>query len=132
MKLDRASSIYARLLGVLSIIGMILLFATFILYAFELIPSAVTPEKITQLWHLDVGSFHDVTATPVGWAWVGEILTGSGITFAALVFLAFSSLVCLVSLIPIYLTAKDSWYLAIVLLQVAVLAVAASGSAVVH
>ena len=132
MKLDHATSRYAGLLGVLSNVGMILLFTTFLLYFLGIIDSRITPEEITRLWHLDVATFHNETETAVGWDWISEIATGSGISFAALVFLAFCTLICLIALIPIYHAEKDTWYLAIVLGQIIVLVVAASGVAVIH
>lgn len=132
MKFDRASKRYARVLALLSNAGMILLLTTFLLYFIGIVGSSVTPEEITRLWHLDVATFHEVTGSPVGWDWIRDISSGSGITLASLVFLAFSTLICLISLVPIYFGSKDWWYLAIVLAQIAVLVVAASGIAVIH
>lgn len=132
MNLDRATRAYASILEFLSISGMILISIAFALYALELLPASVDPEQVTQLWHLDSATFADQTSTSTGWGWIDSIFTGAGLSFAALELLAVFALVATGRLIPVYVREKDTWYLSIVVAQVVVFLVAATGILVVH
>jgi len=132
MKLDRASRVYASTLEFLSITGMILISLAFALYALELLPTSVALERVTELWHLDSATFADEAGISTGWSWIDSIFTGFGISFAALELLAVFALVAIGRLIPVYVKEKDNWYLTIVVAQVVVFLVAATGILVVH
>ena len=127
MKLDRASRVYASTLEFLSITGMILISLAF---ALELLPTSVAIERVTELWHLDSATFADEAGISTGW--IDSIVTGFGISFAALDLLAVFALVAIGRLIPVYVKEKDNWYLAIVVAQVVVFLVAATGISVVY
>ena len=129
MKLDRASRVYASTLEFLSITGMILISLAF---ALELLPTSVALERVTELWHLDSATFADEAGISTGWSWIDSIFTGFGISFAALELLAVFALVAIGRLIPVYVKEKDNWYLAIVVAQVVVFLVAATGISVVY
>ena len=132
MKLDSVSELYARMLQVLAIAGMVLLLLTFVIYVSGLLPSAVSPERVTELWHLDSASFNEITDGSFGWEWVSNILRGNNLAFASLVFLALCTLICMIVLAPAYLRAGDKRYATIVTLEAVVLTVAAAGIFVVH
>lgn len=132
MKLDSVSELYAKILQVLSIAGMVLLLLTFVVYVTGLSPSAVPPQRVTELWHLDSATFAEETDGTLGWEWVSDLHTGNNLAFGSLVFLALCTLVCMILLVPAYLRLGDRRYAAIVAAEAVVLAVAAAGVLVVH
>lgn len=127
MRLDPVSKRYAALLQALATVGIALLFIGFFLYATGAVPSRVAPEAVTELWHLGADEYVERTGQTTGWGWVRGILSGEGLAFSSLVFLALCTIICLAFILPLLIRERDSFYVVIVLLQIVVLLAAASG-----
>jgi hypothetical protein len=76
---------------------------------------------------LKAPEFVRTTNMPTGWQWLGLLDRGDGLCFLGLLVLASGTLVCLVSILPVLVSRRDIPYTIIVLIQVAVLVIAASG-----
>ena len=120
------------MLSAWAVMSVVLLSVSFVLYVSGLRVSHATPERVTELWHLDSKSFRDASRRPTGWSWLGEIETGWGMTIAALSLVSLSAVGSLVPLVPAFGKKRDTWYVYITTLLLFALVVAASGIATLH
>ncbi|HSN31864.1 MAG TPA: hypothetical protein VLU41_04205 [Ideonella sp.] len=118
---------YARLLEGATRLGLLVLVASFLAYAFGWITPHVSLERLPQLWHLPVAHYRQATGAPAGWDWLALVHHGDVVTLLGIVVLAGCSVVCLAALVPLYLRRRDRPYLALALAQAGVLLLAASG-----
>ena len=118
---------YARLLEAGTRLGLVLLVATFLAYAFGWTTPHVSLEQLPRLWHLPVAHYRQATGAPAGWDWLALVHHGDIVTLVGIVVLAGCSVVCLAALLPLYLRRHDRPYLALAVAQAGVLLLAASG-----
>jgi hypothetical protein len=107
--------------------GMLLLILGFFAYVTDLIGSHVPLERIPELWHRPAADLLAEIGLRPGWGWAElahrsdmAILLGIGV-------LASCSIPCLAAVIPIFLARGERAFAAICVLEIAVLALAASG-----
>lgn len=131
MKLDSVSELYANMMQVFSIGGMVLLLLSFSFYIAGVPRTDVSPERVVELWHLDAESFSEATGTDAGWRWVSRLPSGDTLAFASLVFLALATIGVMIALVPAYVKSGDPRFAAIAGLEALVLALAASGLLVI-
>jgi hypothetical protein len=127
--------LYARVLEIGMYIGLVILFVTFALYLSGLMPPAVPVEQVSAYWHQGVHEYleavnHDylhMEHAPTGWAWVNMLGKGDFINFVGIAILAGITILCYLAIVPTLLRKKDMAYLTMALVEVLVLALAASG-----
>ena len=118
---------YARLLDWGTRIGLLLLVASFVAYVSGLLPGVVPVDRLPELWTLPVAQFQARTQMPGGWGWLALLGHGDVLGLLGIALLAGVSIPCLLALVPIYAARGEKAYVAICLLEVAVVALAASG-----
>jgi hypothetical protein len=118
---------YARLLDWGTRIGLVALLVSFVIYNAGLLPSQVPRHRLPELWGEPVARYLELTGAPTGWQWVTMLQHGDVLGFVGIAVLAGCSVVCLLSLLPLYRQRRDRAYLGLCLAQVAVLLVAAAG-----
>ena len=137
-KIEEAQSeqiLYAKVLEIGMYIGLVILFITFALYVFRVVTPAVPLEQVSNYWTLGVHEYLEVVNDeflhlehpPTGWAWVGMLDKGDFLNFVGIAILAGISILCYLAIVPTLLRKKDNAYLAMAILEVLVLALAASG-----
>lgn len=124
---DFEQTLYARILAVGMYIGLAGLILTFIMYVSEVVHPYVPFDKLSQCWVLSVGDYLDKSGCPNGWSWVSMLRYGDFMNFISIAILAGLTLVCYVSIIPFLIKKGDRIYAAIAIIEVLVLAFAASG-----
>jgi hypothetical protein len=124
---DEVQLRYARLLDWGTRIGLALLLASFALYVSGLMPPQVPLQRLPELWHQPVAQYLAQTGAPTGWRWLGLLHYGDVLGLVGIAVLAGCSVVCLLSLLPLYRGHGDRTYLGLCLAQVAVLLIAAAG-----
>ena len=117
---------YARVLAWGTRIGLALLVVSFFAYAFEWLTPLVPHDQLPQLWSQPVGSYLKTTGIPTGWGWVSMAKYGDIFNFFGIAVLAGASIPCLIAVVPLYAARRDKIFLAICLLEIAVLLLAAS------
>jgi hypothetical protein len=124
---SREQVIYANLLtlGVWS--GIAILFTTYFIYVFGVLPSHVDISMIPELWGKGVNEYLEVTHAPHGWGWVGLITKGDYLNYLGFALLALMTVICYMVLLKGYLAKKDWVYATIATLEILVLLLAASG-----
>ncbi|MEW6334873.1 MAG: hypothetical protein AB1558_11445 [Thermodesulfobacteriota bacterium] len=119
--------LYARILGILSKAGLAWLVVTFTLYAGGFRPPVIPLEDLPRYWSLSREEYLGAAGIDAGWSWLRLIGHGDFLTFTAVAFLALTTLICYAAVIPSYLRKGDRIYGSLALIEVAVLAMAASG-----
>ncbi len=128
-EIDQVQLVYASVLDVVSHIGMALIAAGFLIYVLKLLPLTVSIEDVAAHWHMRAAEMNRILTVPSGWSWVQDPLHGDVLSYFSIVFLSMAAMICLVSVIPVFLGEKNRTYALIALLQVIVLAAAVVGIA---
>lgn len=125
-EIDKVQLVYASVLDVVSHIGMALIAAGFLIYVLKLLPLTVSIEDVAAHWQMRAADMNRILTVPSGWSWVQDPLHGDVLSYFSIVFLSMAAMICLVSVIPVFLGEKNRTYALIALLQVMVLAAAVS------
>ncbi len=118
---------YANLLFYGCWIGILLMLLTYIIYLTGLLGPYVSLERTTVYWSMPVGHYVHDAGIPVGWGWLGLLEKGDFLNFIGIVLLASMTLVCFLTLIPVYIRRRDWAFAIIAIMEVLVLCLAASG-----
>lgn len=119
--------LYARWLDVCTKIGFVVLVAAFAAYMLEVVPPKVPLEELPRLWNLPVEEYLAATGVREGWGWVAHALKGDYMNLVGVAMLSSVTIVCYVRLLPVLWMERDHAFVAIVVLEIAVLLLAASG-----
>lgn len=118
---------YANLLFVGALAGIVLMIITYFIYIGGVLSPHVDLALITQNWDKGVDEYLEITKSPHGWGWLSLMNKGDFLNFLGIAMLAVLTLICYLLLIAGYRRRKDWVYFVIAILEVVVLAVAASG-----
>ncbi len=118
---------YARVLDRGMKLGLALLTVTFLLYVLGVMAPHVPVAELPRYWSLPVHEYLKATGTYPGWAWVHALHEGDVVNFVGIVFLAGVTIACYLAVIPLFFRKRDRVYAWIAIVEVAVLALAASG-----
>ena len=119
--------LYANILAKGMLVGLIILFITFAIYAFGIMKPYIPLDQVSSLWTTNVGDYlHNANIKP-GWAWLGMLKYGDFLNFIGIAILAGVTIICYIAIIPTLLRSKDTIFVIIAILEVIVLSVAASG-----
>lgn len=118
---------YAVVLSYGTKIGLVILILTFFLYFFGIVQPYIPKDKLPDFWGLPVAKYLQTTAIKGGWFWISNIEKGDFLNFIGIAFLSGITIVCFITIFPIFLRKKDYTYAIISILQVIVLLFAASG-----
>lgn len=118
---------YAKLLDLGMKVGLLTLIITFIIYLTGVLAPHIPVTDLPKYWSLPVHSYLEQTGTHAGWTWLGMLNKGDVLNFTGVAFLAAVTLICYLRIIPILFKNKDTIYGIIAIIEVLVLALAASG-----
>jgi len=126
-RIERTQADFARLLARFVSFALAALFLSFVLYATELVPSAVRISEVPTHWHLSAAEYAARTETRTGWNWLSQIGQGRTIAFAALALFPAGMVVLTAASALLYARDRVTAYGLISFVEVIVLLVAASG-----
>jgi|WetSurMetagenome_2_1015567.scaffolds.fasta_scaffold09036_3 hypothetical protein len=118
---------YATLLNWGARSGLAILIVSFLAYVLGWMPSHIALEHMPHVWHLPVNEYLKHTNVPTGWAWLKRLGEGEYAGLFGIAWLSGCSLICLVSVIPIYFRRSDFVYVLICVIALLVQLAAASG-----
>ena len=118
---------YARILQIGVIVSFTVLAAGFLIYVFGLVPAHVPVSELPRYWGLPVDQYLARTGTPAGWGWLNSIGSADSINLLGICLLCSVSGLCWLTLLPFYIARRDLPYVVITVLNLGVLALAASG-----
>jgi uncharacterized membrane protein YiaA len=124
--LEDAQRLYARWLEAGTRVGLGVLVAGFAVYALGLLPPQVPVADLPRLWTLSAAQFQAAAGVAPGWGWLGFVQRGDYLNYVGVVVLVTITAVCYLRVLPL-LAPRERAYFWIALLEIAVLAAAASG-----
>ncbi|TLU81686.1 MAG: DUF1634 domain-containing protein [Chlorobium sp.] len=131
--IDKVQLVYARVLEMVSHVGMAFLAIGYLVYVLQLLPLSVPIDAIAGNWHLKASEMQQKLHTPAGWSIISSpaaLFKGDVVSYLSIYYLAMATVVCLVFASVTFYREKNYLYTTIAVLQVVVLLVAASG--VIH
>jgi hypothetical protein len=118
---------YADWLDTGTRIGFLLLIATFCVYASGVLPPHVPLADLPKVWALPLESYLAAIGGPSGWGWLALVSRGDYLNFIGVAFLGGITIACYLRVLPMLVARRDRWFAAIAVLELVVLAAAASG-----
>ena len=127
LKATEEQVLYAKILNIGMLIGLAGLVIAFIIYCTGILEPLIPLEKVQTYWILSVHEYLKQSGIQAGWAWFGNLKYGDMLNFLPIAFLSLLTIVCYIAIIPGLIRKKDTAYVVIAVLEIIVLAVAASG-----
>ena len=118
---------YADWLDAGTRIGLGLLMATFAMYCGGFVAPHIPLADLPALWILPVDQYLAATGLSPGWGWLGKLGSGDVMNFIGIAFLSLVTVACYTRLAVTYLRRGDRACALIVLAEILVLLLAASG-----
>jgi hypothetical protein len=118
---------YAGMLEKGMYLGLALLLLTFAIYVFGIMDPYLPLEELPTHWSKGVHEYLTEAQIEPGWAWISMLRYGDFLNFIGIALLAGITVLCYAVIIPILLKKKDLVYTVLVVLEILVLLVAASG-----
>ncbi|RJX18427.1 MAG: DUF1634 domain-containing protein [Ammonifex sp.] len=119
--------LYANIINVGMITGMVLLVISFFLYVTGIVQPYVPPEQIPSFWTGKAHEFLAATHAPHGWGWFSYIGKSDYMNFIGIALLAGLSILGYLILLPAYIRRKEGIYSFLVIAEIVVLVLAAAG-----
>ena len=127
LRASEEQELYAKILNIGMLIGLAGLVVAFIIYCTGILEPLIPLEKVQTYWILSVSEYLEESGIQAGWAWFGNLQFGDMLNFLPIAFLSLLTIVCYIAIIPGLIRKKDTAYVVIAILEIIVLAVAASG-----
>jgi len=118
---------YANLLYYGSWSGIAILMVTYFLNVLGIMEPYIPLTDIPNNWHQSASDFSHIFNTPMGWGWTGLLNRGDFLNFLGIAWLAGLTIFCFFALIPAYLKKNDKIYVGLVIIEILILVLAASG-----
>lgn len=127
--------LYARILAAGMYAGLGLLLVSFFLYVTGILEPAVPIDKLPEIWRLSVHDYLEVVNEQyvhrehalTGWWWLSALHRGDFLNLLGIAVLALVTIVCFIGIVPTLLRKGDRVYAVIAVVEVVILALAASG-----
>jgi hypothetical protein len=119
--------LYAKVLEKGMIIGLLLLIATFFIYASGIIKPFISKNEISQYWSYSVDEYLHMADVHAGWSWLGMLGYSDFLNFVPIAILAGVTIVCYLFIVPTLWRKNDKVYAVLCLLEALILTIAASG-----
>ena len=128
--------LYAGILEKGMLIGLVLMFITFALYVFGIMKPAIPVDQIANFWstpvhdylvNIDNNFLHRDGNLITGWKWFTLIGFGDFLNFIPVAILSGVTIICYAAIVPMLFAKGDKAYAIMAILEVIILAGAASG-----
>jgi hypothetical protein len=119
--------LYANILNKGMLIGLLGLIVTFIIYGAGIFEPKIPLEQVQNYWVMPVSDYLQLSGLSAGWSWLVNLGHGDMLNFLPIAFLSLLTIVCYLAILPGLMRKKDTAYVVLVIVEVVVLIVAASG-----
>jgi hypothetical protein len=119
--------LYANILNKGMLVGLLGLVITFIIYGAGILEPKIPLEEVQNYWVMPVSDYLAQTGIQAGWAWLGNLGSGDMLNFLPIAFLSLLTIICYAAILPGLMRKKDTAYVVLVIVEIVVLVVAASG-----
>ena len=118
---------YANLLFYGSWGAIAILLITFFVYVSGVFESYIPINEISQYWSMPVSQYVQEANIPIGWGWATLLGKGDFLNFIGIALLAGMTIICFIVILPYYIKQKDIPFMVLIILEVLVLCLGASG-----
>ncbi|MBF0146686.1 MAG: DUF1634 domain-containing protein [Magnetococcales bacterium] len=118
---------YAHALDIGWKIGFGLMVIFFGLYVFGILTPHVSMEDLARYWTLPANEYLHAVHGPTGWGWTALVDKGDYINLVGIAVLAGITILCFMRVLPMFLKKGEKIYSAIIVVEIMVLILAASG-----
>lgn len=118
---------YGNILNIGMLIGLTSLIIAFVLYASGILSPLIPLADVQNYWVISVHEYLKESGIKTGWAWFSNLNYGDMLNLLPIAFLSLLTVICYLAILPELIRKKDKAYVVIAILEVAVLALAASG-----
>jgi hypothetical protein len=118
---------YANLLFYGSWGAIAILVITFAVYVTGVLDTYIPINEVSQYWSMPVGQYVHEANVPTGWGWATLLGKGDFLNFIGIALLAGMTIVCFLVVLPYYVKQKDIAFVVLIILEVLVLCLGASG-----
>lgn len=122
-----AQARYARWLAWGTRVGLAALLLALVAYLGGLLSPLVPIERLPALWVEPASALLERTGVEAGWGWAAFADRGDMLLLAAVALLASCSIPCLIAVVPVFGARRERAFMAMCVVQIAVLLFAASG-----
>jgi hypothetical protein len=119
--------LYANILNKGMLVGLLGLVVTFIIYGAGILEPKIPLDQVQNYWVMPVSEYLQLSGIHAGWAWLGNLHQGDMLNFLPIAFLSLLTIICYLAILPGLMRKKDTAYVVLVIIEVVVLIVAASG-----
>lgn len=119
--------LYANILRKGMFFGLAILFITFAIYVFGIMDPYIPKHEISSYWSLNVHDYLHHANIKNGWGWVGMLKYSEFVNFIGIAILAGTTIFCYMAIVPVLWKNNDKVYTVLAMLEVIILALAASG-----
>lgn len=127
LKPSKEQIIYANLLLMGMVAGIIVMIITYAIYLTGLMEPHVDLQVITANWGKGIHEYLEITHSPAGWGWLSLLGKGDFLNYIGFTLLGVLTIFCYLVLVRGYAREKNWIFTAISVLEIIVLSVAASG-----
>lgn len=110
-----------------TLVGFIALLGAFAVYLFGFADPHVSHDQLSHLWGLPLAEYLQATGHHNGWSWLRMLGKSDYLNYVGIVILSGISLVCYLRVLPFFLRSKEPVFVAIIVLEVLLILLAASG-----
>ena len=125
--MNKDSALFARWLGIGTLLGFAALVASFAVYVTGVVPASVPPAELPRYWGLPVGDYLAATHAPTGWSWATRLSQSDVLNFLGLAILAGTPIAAYLRLAIHFTSTRERLALAICVAELVVLGSAAIG-----
>lgn len=118
---------YANVLNYGMYFGLAVVIVIFLVYTSGILQSFIPLDDLPKYWGMKAKDYIHLLNAPTGWGWAAMINKGDYLNFIGIAILAGLTVLCYLVMLPILMRKKDTPYVIIAILEVAVLVLAASG-----
>lgn len=118
---------YANILSYGTYIGLATMVVTFFLYVGKVLEPVIPIEQLPHFWTMKVTDYMHAANLPHGWGWLNLVSHGDFANFIGIAFLAGLTIVAYLRILPILIRKKDTSFVVMVIVEIAILVLAASG-----
>jgi hypothetical protein len=118
---------YANILNKGMIVGSLVLIICYAVYLAGVLPTFIPVKDVPKYWKMRVADYVHTVGAPTGWNWLALAGTGYYINYIGIAILGAVSIACYIAVLPGMIRKKDTPMVVIIILEIAVLALAASG-----
>jgi len=127
LKPSKEQIIYANLLLIGMLAGIVIMTITYAIYVSGILPSHIDMSVISANWGKGIHEYLEITQSPQGWGWIALLGKGDFLNFIGFTLLGTLTIFCYLVLVRGFYRQKNWIFFIISVLEILVLSVAASG-----